>query len=79
MHEENVWSNRPREDDRGKEERTPKKDKNDEEKSEKVKREEEKDENEMVAVKRKREGCVSVEASEICSQRRDLERNEDLS
>ena len=46
MHEENIWSNWLREDERGKEERTAKAEKNEEGKGEKRKREEEKEENE---------------------------------
>ena len=58
MHEENFWSSWPREDERGKKEKT--------------KREEEKEEKETVTVKRRCEGCVSVEAFEIFSQEGDL-------
>ena len=56
MHEENFWSNWPREDERGKEERTARAEKNEEEKGEKRKREEEKEENQTGTVRRRCEG-----------------------
>ena len=52
-YEENFWSSWPREDERGKEERTTKAEKNEEEKNgEKRKREEEKEENDSGKIKR---------------------------
>ena len=78
MHEENFWSSWPREDERGKGERTAKAEKKEEEKGEKRKSEEEK-ENETGTVKRRCEGLVSVEAFDIFSQGRDVESVGDLS
>ena len=79
MHEEDFWSSWPREDERGKEERTARADKNEEEKSEKKKREEAREENETETVERRCEGFVSVEAFEIFGQGRHLESCGDLS
>ena len=73
MHEENFWSNWPREDERGKEERKARYEKNEGEKCGKRKREEEKEEYETATVKRKCESSVSVEAFEIFSQGTDME------
>ena len=79
MHEENFWSNRLREDERGKEEGTAKAEKSEEEKGENRKREEEKEENETWTVKRRCEGFVSVEAFEFFGQGEDLESCGDVS
>ena len=71
MHEEDFWSSWLREDERerSKEERQAKAEKW-RRKGEKRTREEE---DETETVKRRSEGCVSVEAFEICSQGKDLE------
>ena len=76
---EHVESSWLREDERGEEERTARAEKKEEEGGEKRKRVEEKEENEMETVKRRCEGLVSVDAFEIFSQGRDLERCGDLS
>ena len=78
MHEENFWSSWPREDERGKGERTAKAEKKEEQKGQKRKSEEEK-ENETETVKRRCEGLVSVEAFDIFGQGRDVESVGDLS
>ena len=79
MHEENFWNSWLRENEICKAGRMAKTEKNEEDKGEKRKREEEKEENETVTVKRTCEGGVSVEASKIFSQERDLESCGDLS
>ena len=73
MHEEKIWSNWLREDERGKEEKTAKTEKNEEGKGGKMQREEEKEENEMVTVKRRRKVSVSVVAFEIFGEGEDVE------
>ena len=79
MHEEKFLSSWLREDERGKAERMAKAEKNEEESGERRKGEEEKEENETVTVRRRCEGFVSVDASQIFGQGRDLESCGDLS
>ena len=79
MHEEDLWSNWVRNDEKSEEERKAEAEGKEEEKGEKRKREEEKEENETVTVERRCEVFVSVEAFEILIQRGDSESCGDVS
>ena len=79
MHEENSLSNCPREDGRGKEERTAKVENNQGKSVQRGEERRKKEENKTWRVKRRCEGFVSVEAFEIFSQGGDLDSGGDLS
>ena len=79
MHEEDLWSSWPRENEKSKEEGKAEAEGKGEEKGEKRKRQEEKEENETGTVKRRCEGLVSVEAFEFFAQKRDSESCGDVS